>query len=58
VPAAADHAQLVPPTIETIEPAAQVEGLILDPVYTDKTMAGFMHQARAAGTAPVRECES
>ncbi len=34
-------------TIEAIEMAAQLEGLFLDPVYTGKTMAGLMQQARS-----------
>jgi D-cysteine desulfhydrase/L-cysteate sulfo-lyase len=40
------YGQLNPPTIEAIEMAAQAEALILDPVYTGKTMAGFIQRAR------------
>jgi len=36
-------------TLRAIEDAAHSEGLILDPVYTGKTMAGFIHRARAGG---------
>ena len=34
------------PTVEAIEMAARHEALILDPVYTGKTMAGFLQCAR------------
>ena len=34
------------PTLEAIRMAARLEGLILDPVYTAKSMAGFISQAR------------
>ncbi len=34
------------PTVEAIEMAARHEGLILDPVYTGKAMAGFLRRAR------------
>ena len=34
------------PTVEAIEMAARFEALILDPVYTGKTMAGFLQLAR------------
>ena len=40
------YGQLNDPTIEAIEMAARCEGLILDPVYTGKTMAGFLRLAR------------
>ncbi len=33
---------------------AQSEALILDPTYTGKAMAGFIHQAKAAGTSGTR----
>ncbi len=33
-------------TLDAIETAAQTEALILDPVYTGKTMAGFIQRAR------------
>ncbi len=36
-------------TVRAIELAARCEGLILDPVYSGKAMAGFMHRAGAAG---------
>lgn len=35
-------------TVEAMTAAAQLEGLLLDPVYTGKTMAGFLAHARAA----------
>ena len=34
-------------TTQAIREAARLEGLLLDPVYTGKAMAGFLHQARA-----------
>ncbi len=34
------------PALEAIEMAARLEALILDPVYTGKTMAGFLQRAR------------
>ena len=37
---------LNPATVEAIELAARREALILDPVYTGKTFAGFLQQAR------------
>ncbi len=37
-------------TIAAIETAARTEALILDPVYTGKTMAGFLHRARESGS--------
>ncbi|MCZ6890343.1 MAG: D-cysteine desulfhydrase, partial [Gammaproteobacteria bacterium] len=43
------YGQLNPATLEAIELAAQTEALILDPVYTGKTMAGFIQRARQAG---------
>jgi 1-aminocyclopropane-1-carboxylate deaminase/D-cysteine desulfhydrase-like pyridoxal-dependent ACC family enzyme len=42
------YGQLNPATIEAIGLAARTEGLILDPVYTGKTFAGFLSRARAA----------
>jgi D-cysteine desulfhydrase/L-cysteate sulfo-lyase len=43
------------PTLEAIELAAQLEGLIVDPTYTAKSMAGFIHRARqAVGTGAAR----
>ena len=33
-------------TLRAIEAAARSEGLLLDPVYSGKTMAGFLHRAR------------
>ena len=43
------YGQLNPATVEAIEMAARAEALILDPVYTGKTMAGFIQRARQAG---------
>ena len=43
------YGQLNPPTAAAIKAAAQSEGLILDPVYTGKTMAGCLDRARQAG---------
>jgi D-cysteine desulfhydrase/L-cysteate sulfo-lyase len=43
------YGQLNPPTVEAISMAAQCEALILDPVYTGKTMAGFIQRAREGG---------
>ncbi|MCH8155823.1 MAG: D-cysteine desulfhydrase family protein [Proteobacteria bacterium] len=40
------YGQLNPATVEAIELAARTEALILDPVYTGKTMAGFIQRAR------------
>ncbi len=34
------------PALEAIELAAQLEGLFVDPTYTAKSMAGFIHRAR------------
>ena len=42
------YGQLNDATLDAIEMAAQTEGLILDPVYTGKTMAGFIQRARQA----------
>ncbi|MCH9000399.1 MAG: D-cysteine desulfhydrase family protein [Proteobacteria bacterium] len=44
------YGQLNPPTVEAIAMTARSEGLILDPVYTGKAMAGFIQRARQAGT--------
>ena len=38
-----------PPTLEAMCLAARMEGLIVDPTYTAKSLAGFIHLARAAG---------
>ncbi len=43
------YGQLNPATIEAMELAARREGLILDPVYTGKTFAGFLQRAGQAG---------
>jgi D-cysteine desulfhydrase/L-cysteate sulfo-lyase len=43
------YGQLNEATVRAIETAAQCEGLILDPVYSGKTMAGFLDRARAGG---------
>ena len=40
------YGQLNPPTVDAIRMAAECEALILDPVYTGKTMAGFIQRAR------------
>ena len=42
------YGQLNPATVEAMELAARAEALILDPVYTGKTMAGFIQRARQA----------
>ncbi len=43
------YGQLNAATVEAMEWAARSEGLILDPVYTGKTFAGFIQRARQAG---------
>ncbi len=43
------YGQLNAATVEAMEWAARTEGLILDPVYTGKTFAGFIQRAREAG---------
>ena len=43
------YGRLNPPTLEAIRMAGSLEGLILDPVYTGKTMAGLIHRARSSG---------
>ncbi len=43
------YGQLNAATVEAMEWAARAEGLILDPVYTGKTFAGFIQRAREAG---------
>ena len=43
------YGQLNPAAHEAISLAARCEALILDPVYTGKTMAGFLHRARTGG---------
>ncbi len=40
------YGQLNEATVNAMEAAAQSEGLILDPVYSAKTMAGFIARAR------------
>lgn len=42
------YGQLNEATLAAIKTAARSEGLILDPVYTGKTMAGFLKRAEAA----------
>ena len=42
------YGQLNPATVEAMELAARAEALILDPVYTGKTMADFIQRARQA----------
>ncbi len=36
-------------TVDALRTAAHTEGLILDPVYSGRTMAGFIHRARDTG---------
>ena len=43
------YGRLNPPTLEAIRMAGSLEGLILDPVYTGKAMAGVIHRARSSG---------
>ncbi len=43
------YGQLNEATVRAFEIAAECEGLILDPVYTGKTMAGFLDRARTGG---------
>ena len=43
------YGRLNDPTVRAIETAARTEALILDPVYSGKTMAGFIHRAGEAG---------
>ncbi len=43
------YGQLNPAAVEAIALAARSEALILDPVYTGKTFAGFVERAREAG---------
>ncbi len=43
------YGQLNAAAVAAIELAARSEALILDPVYTGKTMAGFIERAREAG---------
>ncbi len=43
------YGQLNRPTVDAISMAAECEALILDPVYTGKTMAGFIQRAREGG---------
>ena len=40
------YGQLNTATTQAIGMAARLEGLVLDPVYTGKAMAGFLHRAR------------
>jgi len=40
------YGQLNPMTLEALQLAASKEGLILDPVYTGKVMAGLIHRVR------------
>jgi len=43
------YGQLNEATLEAIRLAARMEGLLLDPIYTGKAMAGFLERARQAG---------
>ncbi len=45
------YGQLNAATLEAMETAAHCEGLILDPVYSAKTMAGFFARARQGAEA-------
>ncbi len=45
------YGQMSEAVIEAITLAARTEGILLDPVYTGKTMAGFIARARQATTA-------
>lgn len=47
VPLAPGYGQLSPRTIEALKLAASTEGLLLDPVYTGKVMAGMIDRVRA-----------
>jgi len=47
VPPAPGYGQLNESTLAAIKIAAWLEGLILDPVYTGKAMAGFLQRAEA-----------
>ena len=40
------YGQLNPLTLEALRLVASTEGLILDPVYTGKVMAGLIHRIR------------
>jgi len=40
------YGKMNPATLEAITLTAQKEGILLDPVYTGKTMAGFLARAR------------
>jgi len=44
------YGQLNDATLEAIRLAAQTEGLLLDPIYTGKAMAGLLWRARRAGS--------
>ena len=48
VPLAPGYGQLNPLTIEAIKLAASTEGLLLDPVYTGKVMAGIIDRVRGS----------
>lgn len=43
------YGRVNPPAMEAISLAARLEGLIVDPTYTAKSMAGFLHKARTSG---------
>ncbi len=43
------YGQMNPPTLRAIALAARCEGLILDPIYTGKAMAGLLQRAGQAG---------
>lgn len=44
-----------PPTLEAMNLAARMEGLIVDPTYTAKSLAGFIDLARLSATATGRD---
>jgi D-cysteine desulfhydrase family pyridoxal phosphate-dependent enzyme len=52
VPLAPGYGQLNPLTIEALKLTASLEGLLLDPVYTGKVMAGIIDRTRTNTYAP------
>ena len=44
-----------PATLDAMRLAARLEGLIVDPTYTAKCMAGFIDVARKANGTPARK---
>jgi len=45
------YGKLNDPTVEAMVQSARLEGLVVDPVYTAKSLAGAMHRARESGAA-------